>query len=338
MRRTSHRMTAALFNDTSGKGHQGCDLVVEQIRLGLEKHGITIAWSHPVGADWRKAEGQVLAKPRVDVAVVNGEGSIHRSASRLRAVFLPALGPFIRDRMGVPAFLVNSTIFEISAEAAADISAFSGVFVRDSGSLAELRRHGVAGGTVIADLSICAQLRPSDGRDGIGVTDSVLPEVTERLWECADSHGWTFQPMHSHSFSQRWARKLRLQRLLPKIMLQPPDIAKFAASHQAIVTGRFHAITLCIATRTPFVAVASNTPKIEWLLDDVFGNHRRLVAPNKLHDLDISMFNYWSPAEQNSLNSTIERTKNAAANMFRRISIAAMETRYDPAPGKVPIY
>jgi hypothetical protein len=315
-------MLAALFNDTSGKGHQGCDLVVEQIRSGLARRGIEIAWTQEVGVDWRPIREEILKKPPVDVIVVNGEGSIHHSASRPRAAYLPALGPFARDFMKLPAFLINSTIFEITTETANNISAFSGIYVRDTGSVTELRQHGILNCSVIADLTICAKMPALDRKKSVGVTDSIRPDVTALLREKADTCGWTFQPMQSYSLMNRILRKRWSRRIHAHKLLRPPDIARFAASHRAIITGRFHAVTLCIATRTPFVALASNTPKIEWLLDDVFGSRRRLISPAELIDLDISHFDSWLPTEAQSIDITLEKTRDGAAEMFRLISNA----------------
>jgi polysaccharide pyruvyl transferase WcaK-like protein len=324
---SANHLTAALFNDTSAKGHQGCDLVVEQIRKGLSDQGITIAWSHQVGIDWRQAERELVNKPRVDVAIVNGEGSIHHSAQRARAQYLPALAPFFRDRLRVPGFLINSTIFELSSLAAKDLAAFTGIFVRDTGSRAELERHGITGAEVVPDLSICAQIPVSDHRIGIGATDSVLPEVTERLRAVSAERGWSYEPMQSHTPQQRWLRKLGLQRWMPNTALKPPDIANFAAAREAIITGRFHTVTLCIATRTPFVAVASNTPKIQWLIDDVFGNRSRIITCEQLQDLNIAAFKFWSAAERTLVEKVILRTKAASQDMFKKIALTARRGR-----------
>ena len=316
-------MSAALFNDTSAKGHQGCDFVVGQIRRGLAENGITVAWSHQVGVDWRKAEAEFLDKPRVDVAIVNGEGSIHHSAHRARAAYLPALAPFFRDRLHIPAFLINSTIFELSSSAARDLSAFSGIFVRDSGSQVELKRHGIEGAQVVPDLSICAQIPVSNSRFGIGATDSILPEVTEKLRAVSEVRGWHYKPMQYYAYHQRLLQKLGLRHLMRKIATKPPDIAAFSASRAAVVTGRFHTATLCIATRTPFVALASNTPKIEWLLDDVFGSRRRLITPEQLQEIDITPFMSWSAEERTCVEDVILRTKTQSHDMFKQIANAA---------------
>lgn len=51
-----------------------------------------------------------------------------------------------------------------------------------------------------------------------------------------------------------------------------------------IITGRYHTATICLLTRTPFVAVESNTPKISALLQDVFGANERIIYdPSFVH-------------------------------------------------------
>ena len=100
---------------------------------------MTSAWSHRVGVDWRTFRPN-SAIPAIAGIVVNGEGSIHHSASRPRARYLSQLGNFAHDDLGVPAFLLNATISDIEDDVADELRAFDRIWVRESGSLAELRR------------------------------------------------------------------------------------------------------------------------------------------------------------------------------------------------------
>ncbi len=49
---------------------------------------------------------------------------------------------------------------------------------------------------------------------------------------------------------------------------------KSIAQSQGIVTGRYHAICFAINSMTPFIAISSNSHKIEGLMEDIGLNNR----------------------------------------------------------------
>ena len=304
---------AAIINDTGGTGHYGCDLVMHRLREELARAGISESWSHPVGKDWRPIADELLARPRVDVMIVNGEGSIHHSADRPRAQYLPAMGPFAKTRMGARAYLINATIVDIDAAVADDLRAFDVIYVRDAGSQRELAQYGIAS-EAVADLTVGAELALAPKRHGVCVTDSVVKEAAVQLQAIAAANKWTARRMHDKRKGLRiWESWLR----------PAPDFREFAqflSSHELVVTGRYHTTTMCIATRTPFIALESNTPKISWLLDDVFGNRRRVMAPADLADLRTTEFARWSDTEARALGTATARARDSAAAMFRFIA------------------
>ena len=135
-------LNLAIFNDTGATRHYGCELVMRTLTGGLAAHGMISAWSHRVGVDWRTFRHEIPRFPAIAGIVVNGEGSIHHSASRPRARYLSQLGNFAHDELGVPAFLLNATISDIEDDVADELRAFDRIWVRESGSLAELAGAG----------------------------------------------------------------------------------------------------------------------------------------------------------------------------------------------------
>ena len=125
-------VNAAIFNDTSESFHFGCSVVMRELHRRLVQQGIQPVWRHRVGEDWRCDRS--AADSGAELVIVNGEGSIHRTAKRQRAIALSEIGPFARDHLRVPAFLINSTIFEIDAHAAENLKKFTRIWVRDSAS------------------------------------------------------------------------------------------------------------------------------------------------------------------------------------------------------------
>ncbi len=309
---------AAIVNDTGGKGHYGCDLVMARLREELARAGGTEVWSHPVGVDWQPLENELLNRPQVDVVIVNGEGSIHHSATRPRARYLPAMGPFAKNRLNAGTFLINATICDIDQSVADDLKAFDAIFVRDDGSRRALAEYGLTS-RVVADLTLGASLPSADKREGIGVTDSVLGEAAADLAKLAIQNGWNSQVMHDRKRAKSgttsfWSRFGR-----GKHNDDFGSFARFLSSHKLIVTGRYHTVTMCIATRTPFVALESNTPKISWLLDDVFGNNRRLIEASALQSLSTEQYATWAEQERGAIETAVTAAKTGASEMFREI-------------------
>jgi polysaccharide pyruvyl transferase WcaK-like protein len=310
---------AAIINDTGGTGHYGCDLVMYRLREELARAGISESWSHPVGQDWRPIADDLLQRPAVDVVIVNGEGSIHHAADRPRARYLPEFGQFARTRMGIPAYLINATIVDIDKDVANHLRMFDAIYVRDTGSQRELARFDIPS-LVVADLTVGAELAVASERRGVCVTDSVVKEAAAQLQATAASNKWTTRRMHAKRKGLRvWESWFR----------PDPDFREFAqflSSHELVVTGRFHCATMCIATRTPFIAVESNTPKISWLLDDVFGDRRRILAISDLARLDAAAFAEWSDTENRAIGKAKAGARDGTTAMFAEIARTCFPT------------
>jgi hypothetical protein len=211
--------------------------------------------------------------------------------------------------MGVPAYIVNATITEIDPQVADDLRSFDAIFVRDTGSQRELMTYGIAA-TTVPDLTIVAALPSAKRRKGVCVTDSVLPGIAAALKGAAMENDWVVRSMVNRGKPRwPWSR-------LPDYR----DFPTFLSSHELVVTGRYHTVTFCLATRTPFVAVESNTPKISWLLDDVFECRRRLVAPSELRGLNVSDFGVWTPTEVDALDGVRKTARASATSMFLEIA------------------
>ena len=162
-------LNVAIFNDTGATGHYGCELVMQAFTRGLAAHGMVPAWSHRVGVDWREFRDEVPRSPAIAGVIVNGEGSIHHSATRPRARYLSELGRFARDELGIPAFLINATISDIEDDVAEELRAFDRIWVRESGSRSVLAARTIAC-EVVPDLTLSAPLRSADASHGSRIT------------------------------------------------------------------------------------------------------------------------------------------------------------------------
>lgn len=303
-------VNAAIFNDTSDSFHFGCSVVMRELYRRLTQQGMHPVWRHKVGEDWRCDRS--AADSGAELVIVNGEGSIHHTAKRQRALALSEVGPFARDQLKVPSFLINSTIFEIDSHVADNLKKFTRIWVRDSASRVELERYGIPS-DVVPDLSIGASFPEVRRRSGIGVTDSVLPAVTDALKDRALRESWAYKPI-------KWWRNGDAQ--LTSIP-QPTEYATFLSAHELVLSGRYHAVALCVATKTPFIAIESNTPKISSLLTDIFGSCRRLVAPSALADINVAQFVGWTKEEEESLDHFLDLAGKRMASMMNEIRAAA---------------
>jgi hypothetical protein len=99
------------------------------------------------------------------------------------------------------------------------------------------------------------------------MTDSVHDELSTELRRAAKEAGTAWIPMRRRiAIPFANLRRIGARRFVRRV-----------SRSEYVLTGRFHAVTISIATRTPFLAFSSNTRKIEALLHDVFGSEHRLL-------------------------------------------------------------
>jgi hypothetical protein len=311
--------TAAIFNDTSTSRHFGCSLVMRELRRRLAEANIAPRTMHYVGSDWRpqffdpEADAP-FGRGTANLVIVNGEGSIHHSSSRDRARYLSEISFLARDYFKAPGVLVNTTVHDIDDECARSLQAYSSIFVRERRSQRELAAFGVLS-EIAPDLSIAAPSFSAPAkRSGICGTDSVLPDVTKALRSLCATKSWTFLPM-----------KRRGRDLCGAIFNRDPlRYARQLAAHNLVVTGRFHGVCFCLATRTPFVAIDSNTPKISSLVEDVFGSTRRISAPDALDGLNTARLSRWEPQEVAALEHYLAFARQRTDALFQYIRRVAL--------------
>ena len=295
-------MRVAVFNDTRpDKGHYGCALVMDRIDDLVRNLGGTIVFLWPLDLDWRDNLDLLPKEGDVDLLIVNGEGSIHGAPKNKRAVSLSSLGKLAKHYFKVPSVLLNATICDNDVELYDELKFFDIVWVRDLKSVEICGENGVFA-RYCPDLTLTTPLPESFTveRSGVGVTDSVdrvsdfeLRRVSQRL--SAD-----FLPMVSDapsSFSEfrkfrfgkikAWMRAVWLNFKFDSLQ-RPKSVSEFLdwlRSKELIVTGRYHTVTMCLLTETPFLFLSSNTFKTEALCADSGLNIGRKIE-------DLTRFNW----------------------------------------------
>ena len=286
----------AIFNDTSTSRHYGCNAVMYNLVRNLHMHGSTPSFFWPVGKDWRPYASKIRKYQNFDAIIVNGEGSIHHSLTRPRAEYLTELAGFAKDELGIPAYLINASIYENEANIYSNISKFERVFVRESMTKQNLSDQGIDS-KLVPDLSFDSDFNYASHsvyKKGILVTDSVDKYISTKLIDFACDNKQNYIAL------KRYSPLSRLDQIIKRAskgifsvqynskLLQTADFDWFIKNinnHRFVVTGRFHTVAFSILTRTPFVAIASNTPKIEALLFDVFGSSSRWIRTDNLPDI-----------------------------------------------------
>lgn len=331
-------MKVAVFNDTrTGSKHFGCSLVMQNLETLLKGANIEPVWYWPVGRDWRACLTQLPEKGSVDGVIVNGEGTIHHSESSDRADMLADIAAYATEHLNVPAFLINATLFKNSPRLYKKLSGFSKIFVRDSLSRDELEMNGLEG-RMVPDLTFAVQhttLKAEGVRAGLGATDSVSSLVSQDIQSASKRHGWDFQPMvlpqpvefnlgdilSPIRLGGKFKRRLRQQLYVQRPALSSSDeFIDWLRSKRMVITGRYHTVTLCVVTGTPFVAVESNTPKISALLRDIFGTDRRVVpGVAGLSSTELAMYQKYDEAECTAISTFLRRASEANEKMISDI-------------------
>lgn len=293
--------TFYLINDTRPECHVGPELVYDMLNEGLAARDGHIVTGSYVGEDARISLEKVPAG--VSAVIVNGEGTIHHTATRAPARSLCAIGRMARKRLGIPVYLINATIDDVDEESLEDLRQYSKIFARDNNTSRYLSEKGIAS-AVVPDLAILAQHFPAVSRNGVLISDSTKRQVREALRNLAMKQNLTYLPMQWSRVRKdgvrnwkdligyfNWSRQVFGKSTARRF------ISAFGNA-QGVITGRYHGVVLCLATATPFIAVSSNTTKIEALLLDVFGNAERIatlehlvsgqveVPPFRLQELD----------------------------------------------------
>lgn len=357
-------LKAILFNDTSYNKHHGCQIVVEQIYRLAAAAGIHIIKACPMRHDWRNDRSLQREISGVDLCLINGEGTLHDDARA--AQMLVELAPFCRER-GVSCFLINS-VWQRNEKLLEPTRAFTGIYLRDHMSQRELAASGLSS-QVVPDLTLSRPQPPSSPeRSGFLVNGSFYEDRTQEAWrayrQAADpslrylsihtvpqlQFGKGFPVYFWRSLRSRfkaWRSRLtaRFERLGDEISRQQIKVVRGRycatsasrflaqlADSEGVISGRFHCITLCLLTETPFFAIGSNTHKIEALLD-ACGLQKR-IYPDYASALADRGHIAFSEDELLAVRRFIRDSRLQAEQMFAAIAQSVASARTERALGR----
>lgn len=271
--------SAALLNDTTREaGHIGCELTVRNILAACLATGITVSVRDQGIKEDFDETAFVESIRACDIVIVNGEGTLHHNAG---------LGILKRCKLaksvGKPIFLVNA-VWQSNEFSKQNLDLFDLVFVREPASHREISRDGRPDAKVVPDMVFyCPAFEPIDSmreptKGGIAI-DSVILGVTREISEFARANRVPFYFMgewHRRNFAKHYPLRFLRSRASGGCLLSLGAIV----SREYLVSGRYHGACFSIASGTPFLAVASNTHKIEGLVESLGLDQRTFVLPN----------------------------------------------------------
>lgn len=342
MNSAAGKLNVVLANDTDVRGqHFGCSRVMRIIEDNLTRRGATISGRIPAGFDWRsdRASRDLLA--RADLVLVNGEGTLHHGSRKGAWLLELADTP---DLDGIPKVLINALYQENPLDWADMLSGFDLISARDSRSAETMTIATGRPVDFVPDLSMCEAVAtpPQAGRNGILVGDSVHGPVSKALLGLAGALQSHPEPVQVVPLTTGF-RIVNPNRPLPNRLFRRASLAlrravavrrhgylNFVSTEQEYlnllsacrltVTGRFHAVCMAIATGTPFVAISSNSWKIESLLRDAGLDPARIVSVGDLNTALVTRRPWdFSETELRNIAAFLDRGRQKADNLFDRI-------------------
>jgi hypothetical protein len=328
----------AIINDTRPTHHYGCMLVMENLFRLLLSQGVEVVWTWPVGTDWRKHKRKILTQPKVDAFIVNGEGTIHHSADRKHAKSLSEFALFATDKLNTPSFLINATLYKNEKSLYGFLSHYKLIYVRDKESLVELESFGI-NGKYVPDLTFAKAKKHKKLAVKKGcVIDTALKSEIPILKEYSLQNEFDFRSMvvarpsnanffkSPRPFVKNVIKWLKTDR---HISTNPDVFIRYLLDYKMVVTGRYHAVTICLKNKIPLVAIESNTPKITRVLQESLGSSERVVSFDSLKSLDLNLLDKYTDQELAKLDDFIKSAEEEIQKMIDSIVIEinrALET------------
>lgn len=326
----------ALLNDTDVNGyHFGCARVVSTIRKQLVDRGLDLAGTVKVGLNWREVNPALIRA--ADMLIINGEGTLHHGARK--GLWMLQAAREVMDRGGKVA-IINTLWQDNPAEWAMLIKDADILACRDNRSAARLRELTGRDVRCFGDLSMFGPVslieRP---RQGVLIGDSVHSSTTTKLADFSNlvrdaqlvpvtsSLKFVSPRLSGLRFAARtfYARQKQKQYLLryPSANFVNNEAAytELLSTKALSVTGRFHAVCLSVLTRTPFVAISSNSWKIEALIQDIGLNPDRIIPVGKLARLDTNTARWaYTKEEITNIDSFLKNLESKCNALFDDIA------------------
>ena len=328
-----------LVNDTRVVGHHGSSAVVEVIIQQLAERGVIVQSHLEHGIDICSLAETGWAGREWQGVIINGEGAMH--SGQKNSHLFSRIG-LEGSRSGVPVFLINTVFDEHTPEILARMRHFARIYCRETHSVERLGSSG-AQAELCPDLTFALDLPIHGWRPGptIVVLDTTVAVKNRKLHQFSRDNDLRFQPIRTSprlvriSDHKNLARVVRFNanryigKLLPAVYTfnrysnavsdHHAFIRRIAEGTRVVVAARFHGVCFCMKVGVPFLAIASNTPKIEGMLADAeLGD--RMLNIDELDVPEIERRALWTTTHEERRLQYIEHAKGRIAEMFDEIS------------------
>lgn len=254
-------LTVALFNDTASYRHVGCRAVGDSTDRMLFRLGAIVSVRYFVDElNWlwsgsrRRSFEQIWNSSflrelcGVDAVVVNGEGTIHHGHGLHLLSILE-----VAQHIGKRTYLLNAVIED--CEGFDDVlGRLDDLAVRDQCSLQYLAARNIPA-RLVADSILGAAFE--DGSDSTFAGKIVITDCVTSRTDCLGALA---------EVANRYGGRAVSYALEGDNALDWPAALRKLRGARLIVTGRHHGVYLALMARVPFVALPSNTWKVEGTL------------------------------------------------------------------------
>lgn len=333
------KLSAVVLNDTACRHHHGCRLVMRNLIYALNAIGISVQATSYVGQDWRKNTNFLRAIQICDMIIINGEGTLHHGKEKAELLLRVTQHP---DAGGKIKILLNALYEENPKSWLNYLSNFDLIGLRDHRSFKYVQENGFKQAYETSDLSLFFSeniLKQHSVRAGIAVSDSILKQKRKTLmsfYKAQKDNGAVFIPIVSatrhlpkqktgvtqHLDNLRYRGKLCIKSFLDPTTIYYDDHLEYMAAMQnkkLYITGRFHGICLALKTRTPFVALASNSWKMQSLLERI-GMENRIVENISKVDIEAEEWQF-SNTELENLDRFLNWAQDSWNDFFERLEL-----------------
>jgi polysaccharide pyruvyl transferase WcaK-like protein len=246
----------------------------------------------------------------------------------------------------IPVFLINTVFDERTPEIVARMRHFTGIYCRETPSIERLLAASGVQARLCPDLTFAFDLpdslrwRPGDA---IVVLDTTLARHNRALHGFCRKNGLRFQPIRASPRLVSIANSTNLMRIarfnatkyIGKLLQRVyafnrysnaisdsnAFVRRLADGTRVVVAARFHGVCFCMKIGVPFLAIASNTAKIEGMLADA-GLGDRMLDIAELDMEVIKARSAWSQVHESRRVRYVKDARARIADMFDDIARA----------------
>jgi hypothetical protein len=318
---------------------------VSNIIYLLQKRDIETIATNQVGVSWENKSFLKQMK-NADIVIVNGEGTLHHAEDRVKD--LARIGKYVKEHLFKPVVLINTIYQDNGPEIGAYMKYFDLIYVRESFSQRELEKIGILS-HVVPDMTFYTtyDLMGKHITNDIGVSDSVYSSVSKKLYKFAMRYHYHFLPVLSvpkiNNFKYfgsllklirfkmiSWIKIILLKLKIPLSYKQKRslyfmehymDYISAVADLKLFVSGRFHSLCFAVKTMTPFIAIRSNSHKIEGMFEDIGIGDNRIVHIDEVKQEILAKYEYFSEDEREKIERYVTEAPIKIEEMFDKILI-----------------